>query len=227
MMTIKKFTAYSLFIFIFYSCGNNKKAKQEADDYFVEDHPIQGFRTKYFGVSLEKYLPMGWIYVDSAKEQYAYRYIRTIISNDSTIPVHLKIVFPESYIAMTPSEKRKYKAFILPDSMTAEKQFDNSANNMGFCKESKFFLNKESAKYITLEKTLLPKEKCELRIGLLFLPCDGVTRIELFSRGHKHNLRLPAIAFDLNNPSAKKLDLFLGATYNSSYSSIKCGELFY
>ena len=223
-MIIRRLIAYCVLLLTLYSCGNNhgNKSKKDNKYYFPENRePIQ---KKYFGVSMDKDQIFGCVYKNPSGQQYAFRCHRAIFTNDSLIPVHLRLSFPDDYTNMTSSDEKKFKVFFIPDSLTNE-EFPNSSFIGWPGKSLEAFLNSNARKQIVLDKIIMPNEKFEFRIGLLFFPVDGVTRVELFSKGHGHHLRLPELATD--NSVQNKLNIMLGATVDQDFAILSCGQLSY
>jgi hypothetical protein len=195
---------------------------------------------KYFGVQIKSMLPTGTIHKDLTGEASGFRSIIVYITNDSIIPVNLQITFPNEYVNLTPLAKdslkeffhqdsmnakvySKYKVFLLPDTLTDEKLYQENSLPT---EELEIFLNKELAAYTTLTKVVKPQETYKLRLGFLIRP-DGQTRAELFSKGHKHNLSIPDKEIKFDSINKEVLELMLGVTLYSNYSIIPCGQLFY
>ncbi|MFL5765722.1 MAG: hypothetical protein ACJ77K_17380 [Bacteroidia bacterium] len=191
---------------LLYSCADKSSGQDKTDG--------------YFGVQIKNYLPTGSGYVDSAGGRQGYRSIIVDITNDTLVPFNLKIEFPGKYIDLYPSKNSKYKVFILPDSLAKEKESDSydSIN-----KPLKLYLDKVIYESSTLEKVIKPGETYSLRLGFLISP-DGITRAELFSKGHALKLSIPNKTVNLKN-NKDDLDLMLGITLDKEYSTISCGQI--
>lgn len=214
-MTLKQFTCLVMMVLLLQGCA---------------DKP--SYSNKYYGVQITNKPPTGSIYTDSAKKEFAYRSINVYITNDSIIPVTLQIAFTNTYIELTPSTENKYKVFLLPDSMTAEKQYDFTVDNGHVSKGLEVFLKRELYSSAMLKKVIAPHETYLLKLGFLFNNRGGLTQAQLFSKGHRCSLAIPEKEVSLKDGNSKGIDLMLGVTLNSGttymgYSTISCGQLFY
>jgi len=187
---------------------------------------------EYYGVEIANKAPTGSVYTDSAKKAYAYRSINVYITNDTLIPVTLQIAFANTFIDLKPSQEDKYKVFLLPDSMTAEKQYDFATDNGHVSRGLELFLSRKLYASAMLKKVIAPHETCIVRLGFLFNNSGGLTQAELFSKGHRCSLAIPEKEMNLSNNNKNGIDLVLGVTLNSGtpyvgYSAVSCGQLFF
>ena len=120
-----------------------------------------GKAEKQFGLHIDKGPRQGFQYFDSTKTEYNYRYYTITITNDTIVPILLKINFETTDNHVNDSIKSKI--FLLPRHLTPDKQlFDKT-------------MSKELIKFIDLEidtpqnliKTLKQREKCVLTFGVL------------------------------------------------------------
>jgi hypothetical protein len=181
---------------------------------------------KYFGVQIKNYGPTGSVYTDTAGKQFGFRAMSFEITNDTLVPVKLQIELPNEFVALKPFTDNKYKVFLLPGTMTRDKQYDFATNNHQVSKILEKFLNKELYPTI-LKKVIQPGETYLLRLGFLFNP-GGAARAELFSKGHQLKLYIPKEEIKFNNTNRNELEIVLGVTldYRNS-STISCGKLSY
>jgi len=130
------------------------------------------YSEKYFGVSIENGSRQGFKYIDSLGKEYFYLCKTTSITNDTIVPINLKIYFSKEYNHIRSNEGLKSKVFLLPKELTLdEQQFNVTVTkelkfDLGMTKELKRFLN-TSIETVTLNKTLNPKEKCVVVFGIL------------------------------------------------------------
>jgi hypothetical protein len=217
-MTLKQFIYILILLTLLHSCYE----KHDPD--------------KYFGVQITNNLPFGSRYTDTTGIKYAYRSMLFYFTNDTLIPVNLQIEFPDTFISLNPSADSKYKVFLLPDSMTREKQYGFAINNGQVSKELEQLLSKELFANKLTKNGIQPGETYILRLGFLFT-YEGVTRAEIFSKGHKHNLPIPRNEIKIADSNKKGIDLMLGVVLyaperfgtdtSDRYSVINCGRLFY
>jgi hypothetical protein len=217
----KKFIRIIVLILPFYSC---------ADKSCDSDKPV--YTNKYFGVQITNNLLTGSMYADTAGAQYQYRSIIVDIINDTLIPVNLQIEFPNKFLKLNPSTRDKYKVFLLPDSMTTDRQYSIGADNGLVSKTLEILLDKELYEF-SLKKIIRPGEKYKLRLGFLFDMNSGQTCAELFSKGHRQNLIIPEKEIKKSSTNKNTIELILDVAVNPgqknfvSYSALTCGQLSY
>lgn len=231
-MTPKTIIKILLLPFLLFSCTDEPSALEMLKDINKPSGPY-----KYSGVRITNELPRGSEYKGDKGEMYAFRSTRTYITNDTLFPIHLKIEFPSKFITLKRLKDeaykelvqtdRYYRVFLLPDSMTPDKQFDFVTNNHYVSKDLEKFLDNELDAATILKKVILPQETYTLNLGYLFKPDDVLTRAELFSNGHAHNLSIPANEINLKNSDIKGLELKLGINVNPPYyySTFNCGKI--
>ncbi len=127
----------------------------------------------------------------------------SIITNDSTIPIHLQIALSKEYEFPTLCNDKKYRVFLLPKEQTPNTAtlYDRIIN--GFddfiktCLDNPYIIN----------KTLKPGENCEITIGTLYpSPTNcGVVPRAVFSHDNKGlyhacDRQLPARSAGGNQP---------------------------
>jgi hypothetical protein len=182
---------------------------------------------KYFGVDIKNYLPSGSVYTDTSGKQFGFRAISFEITNDTLIPAYFKISLPNEFNTLSPLTDNKFRVFLLPDSMNAGKLYQN---NSFASKELELFLQKDLFS-TTLNVAIQPEKTYKLRLGFLFSP-NGMTRAEIFSKGHELNLYIPKEEIKFSNTNKNGLEIMLGVTLNCRssdccYSTISCGKLAY
>ena len=217
------------------SCGNNPHLYE-----------------KYYGIYIDHYGRQGSGYKDSAGTTYGYYYVRTVITNDSLIPAHVILHFPNKFYQTNFSNYQKYKVFLLPDSMmTTENKRER--NNLVGGKLKKFFDSGLKNSFI-LDTVLKPKETFTIYIGFITKSGQDIPSLSLFSRGHKphfwptrskkslwadneRKLSIPDSAINrFIQVKERKLSVFLGVSILNSlineqpvkyFNIIPCGEIFY
>jgi hypothetical protein len=141
---------------------NNHQTKKTTDIY----------SEKYFGISIENDQRQGSQYIDSLGTEYFYLCKKITLSNDTTVPIDLKISFSKEYNNIRANNGLKSKVFLLPKELTSdEQQFNVTMSkeikfDLGMTKELKSFLN-IGLETVSLNRTLNPKEKCVMRFGIL------------------------------------------------------------
>ncbi|MGZ4034748.1 MAG: hypothetical protein ACXVPU_10070 [Bacteroidia bacterium] len=193
-----------LFVFVFCCCSGNQPKQSK----------------KYFGTYITNSGRRGRIFKDSTGISYFYCYITTAITNDSLIPMNVKIALSKEYYQPTPINGQRFKVFLQDSSALC--------NN-----DIKRILNEPPA---TLNKVINPKEKCYLHIGFL---ADSMSELNpipfaLFSKGHKLDFgSIPDHAVNQAITTKNQLTLLLGLGFSytgpdspySSYSLIPCGQI--
>ena len=183
----------------------------------------------YFGTSISNSMRRGHTYTDSTGMKYFYCYINVSITNDSLIPVNVKVAFTNEYYQPTPTNGQKFKVFLLPEFMTPEKKTDFNVLNK--------FLDEGLENSISIDKVIKPKEEYSLNIGFLTelkSPLNPSPFV-LFSKGHKQHFESIPDSVISKVPSAENqltlllgLDFFpLGQDSIKRYSIIPCGQISY
>lgn len=196
---------------------------------------------KYYGIYIGHYGQRGSCYRDSSGSSYVCFYFPTVITNDSLVPVHVRLNFPKEFYQTNNSDSVKYKVFLLSDSMGKEFAFGDYHFPDG--KLKKFFDGKLENLF-RLDTVLKPKEACTVYMGIITKSSSGA-RLSLFSRGHKPHfsttkfngkalnsslLSIPDSAINkFILPTDKSLSLFLGVgrAHYKYYNIIPCGEVSY
>jgi hypothetical protein len=205
---------------------------------------------KYYGIYIDHSLRQGSGYKDSTGIKYWYTYVKTVITNDSLIPAHVRLSIPKGFYQPVFSNDEKYKVFLLPDSMTTENEFKDYYLISGDLKK---FFDSGIEKPFILDTVLKPNEECTVYIGFLTETSNGmIPYLSLLSRGHKPHFWPSKTKFreappdsllsipdtEINKftlPIEKQLSLFLGVTIINSqfnepvkyYNIIPCGQVSY
>jgi len=207
---------------------------------------------KYYGIYIDHSLRQGSGYRDSTGIKYRYYYVKTVITNDSLVPAHVRLSVPKGFYQSTLSNDGKYKIFLLPDSMAEENETKDYYLVSG---ELKKFFDSGLENPFTLDTVLKPKEECTVYIGFITEVSNGMSPyLSLFSRGHKphfwpsktkslapfapsdSSLSIPDSAINkFIVPTEKQLSLFLGVSMINSrinepakyYNIIPCGQVSY
>jgi hypothetical protein len=206
---------------------------------------------KYYGIYIDHSLRQGSGYKDSTGIKYWYFYVKTIITNDSLVPAHVRLNFPKEFYQTNFSDSEKYKVFLLSDSMAIENESKDYYLVSGELK--KYFDSGMEIPFV-LDTVLKPKEECTVYIGFITKVNNGISPyLSLFSRGHQphfwsskakfaglaptdSSLSIPDSAINkFIVPTEKQLSLFLGVSIINSringpvkyYNIIPCGQISY
>ena len=133
---------------------------------------------KHLGIYIDHGGRTGFTYLDPKGNTYNYRTVTTTITNDSLIPINLKIAFSKDYYYTDTLNGKKFRVFILPDAITGEKQYNEDSKSL------KAFLDTQLENPITLNKIINPKQEFEISVGVL---CDKFDpgQLALISKGLK------------------------------------------
>lgn len=184
---------------------------------------------KYYGIYLDQSLRQGSGYRDSTGIKYWYFYVKTVITNDSLVPAHVRLNIPKEFYQTNFADAEKYKVFLLSDSMATENEFKDYYLVSGGLKK---FFDSGLENPIILDTVLKPKEACTVYIGFITEVSNGLSPyLSLFSRGHKphfwpsktkflaalapsdSSLSIPDSAINkFIIPTEKQLSLFLGVS---------------
>jgi hypothetical protein len=156
--------------------------------------------------------------------QYFYCYINSTITNDSLIPMHIKLGFSEDNYEPTPSNGQTFKVFLQPDILSnseVKKRLEGLYSPL------------------VLDTIINPKEKIDITIGFV---TESISPLNLnplpfvlSSKGH-YQAGIPSTISDsLINEFAKdrnQLGLLLDLNFSKwgsdsikHYSVIPCGEI--
>jgi hypothetical protein len=207
---------------------------------------------KYYGIYIDHSLRQGSGYIDSTGSKYWYTYVKTVITNDSLIPAHIRLSIPGGFYQNPFSNSEKYKVFFLSDSMTMENEFKDHYLVSGGLKK---FFDSGLAFPFMLDTILKPKEECTIYIGFITEFNNKMSPyLSLFSRGHKPHfwpsktkylsdlapsdslLSIPDSTLNRFIQSTEKnLNLYIGVSIinppfnrpNKYYDIIPCGQVSY
>ena len=208
-----------LFVVSFCCCSGNQPKQPEK---YFGTSIINGARrgrvikdsTGTFGTSITNGTRRGRVIKDSTGTSYFYCYITTTITNDSLIPMNLKIALSKEYYQPTPVNGQKFKVFLQDSSILSDSDI-------------KRVLIEPST---TLNKVINPKEKCYLHIGFLAESASELNPMPfaLFTKGHKP--WLGSIPDDTVNqvatiPNQLTLLLGLGLSHTGPDSPYRCYSL--
>ena len=116
------------------------------------------------GLRIEYGPNLGAGHTDALGVKYFYVHSTAIITNDSTIPIHLQLALAnESEFPAFCGDTNKYKVFLLPEELTPDTAtlYNNIVNGQHD------FLNSPLANSKILNKTLHSGEYCVVTIGVL------------------------------------------------------------
>ena len=66
---------------------------------------------KYYGIYIDHSPRQGSGYIDSTGTKYWYYYVKTVITNDSLVPAHVRLNIPNGFYQTNFSDAEKYKVF--------------------------------------------------------------------------------------------------------------------
>lgn len=139
---------------IIWSCTDNDNNFKKSADVFLE---------KKCGITIENGPRQGFKYFNSLGTEYFYICKTTTITNDTTIPLDLSILFAKEYNNLRSSKGLTSKVFLLPRELTSEKQ----QHDLSMSEKLKKFLNSNIKAGNPFNKTLNPTEKCIMTFGIL------------------------------------------------------------
>ena len=104
---IRRILILFAFIFLIYSCRNNKA---DAD--------------RNFGISIKSEPITGNIFIDSKGQEYDFRILKVRGTNDTTIPINIEMHFPQKCFYFYSILNNPFKVFLLPDTLKGQRQYD-------------------------------------------------------------------------------------------------------
>lgn len=179
------------------------------------------------GLRIDQKPTRGQSYTDSLGVKYALRHIPAIITNDSTIPIHVQITFSREYDYPMVYNKQQFKVFPMPEIWA----LDGVEITDSILHAIPKYINQP-----VVSKTLAPGEKWLLAFGTLYLTTVnyGVFPIAIFSHNNRALYPEGARLTDPNNQpvSPLSLELLVGFTSGSqaspeSHATINCGQISY
>ncbi|WP_317896775.1 hypothetical protein [Aurantibacillus circumpalustris] len=199
----------------FYSCSEDLCKEHKSEKYYGS------YSKKYSNISIENGPRQGFQYYDTAGTAFNYRYITTTITNDSVVPIRLKISFSKEYNSLRSTNSLKAKILLLPRELTPDRQhFDNSMSV-----ELKTFLDKDVDKPVSLDKIINPNERLVMTFGVLTNVIDGeFMRMELITSNSKFHLNRHDSITSVSNKSENSSTMYLALELVNSYI-IPCGEI--
>ena len=222
-----------LVFLIFYSlisCTNNQDSKKF--------HPQF---EKYYGIYIDHSMRTGSGFKNSRGENCFFTNVRAVITNDSIIPLNIKINFPTDSLEVIPQKEQKFNVLLLPETMTNSKQ---RGENYQISNELKDLIDSLLIHPFTIDKVLKPGEKCIVNIGLIVNNKYNLNPYySIFSKGHKPHpwprkerfspielsdniLSIPDSALH-SFPQGDFLSLSLGISFygDFSYCVVPCGQI--
>jgi hypothetical protein len=143
---------------------------------------------RYLGTYLTTGVLRGNMYIDSLGNKCALRTVQSFLVNDTTVPINLRLQFPDTSFHFHQQANQTFKVFVLSDSLAVQLNFD-SCDVSG---DIKLFKSGKVNAPSEIEFTIPPHQSKAITLILLFNEnCKGVIRTELFSRGHLPALILP------------------------------------
>lgn len=187
------------------------------------------------GLQIENGPNRGLNYTDPAGTHYSYRNIPVSITNDSTVAIRLRLALSQEYDYPGAYGDQKYRVFILPKDLTADKiTWDSLSHELGDNPLRAFFDRGLSPPSI-LNEILQPGEECAITIGTLYpRPTNcGVVPNALFPLG---NTDLHAGCGRLSNPDySRDIQFAIGLKLSMCHSVdipqrcfiVNCGQFSY
>lgn len=197
--------------FTLYSCVNNT--------------PKEHLHKKFSGIYIDHGRREGLFYMDKKGLKYNYRNITTTITNDTIIPIQIKIALSKEYNYPAPFNNQKFKVFLLPETMTAEKQYKNNLLNN--------YLDAEVENAYNINKTIYPKKEYSITIGVL-TNIDYVDpgQLSLMTKKLKPRFFVHDSLINIAISNSNPFDLFLGLDFTKEYTNpkncysvIPCGQI--
>jgi hypothetical protein len=168
---MRHFVKILLFFNILTSCSDN----QDAEIY----HPFE----KYNGIYIDHSGRTGSGFKNSMNEDCFFFNVRALITNDSTLPLSVNINLPNDSIDVIPQQGQKFKALLLPETMTNSKQ---RGENYQISHALKLLIDSLLTDPISIKKILKPKESCIVNLAILMNnKYDLNPYFSIFSSGHK------------------------------------------
>ncbi|NNC84548.1 MAG: hypothetical protein HKN75_00600, partial [Bacteroidia bacterium] len=127
------------------------------------------------GLHIEYGPNLGTTITDNLGAKHFYVHSTAIITNDSTIPIHLQLALSIEYQFPAFCGHEKYKVFLLPEKLTPDTAtiYNNIVNG------NHEFLNSPLDSAYNINKTLKPGDYCVVTIGVLIpkpFNCAAVPR---------------------------------------------------
>ena len=182
---------------------------------------------KHLGIYLDRGVRTGFTYLDQKGNTYNYRTVTTTITNDSIIPINLKIAFSKKYYYTDTLNGKTFRIFILPEAITGEKQYNENSKLL------KSFLDTQLDNPITVYEIINPKQEFEISIGVL---CDKFDpgQVALISKVLKPHFSAHDSLINQAISNSDPLSLWFCFDWfqskqilNNCYSVIPCGQISY
>jgi hypothetical protein len=242
-----KLLSFLILVTCFLSCNTEIEIpKGNEQQYELKLNP----NDKYLSLIIDHGPTNNLNFTDSQGNKYRYATMTTVITNDTTLPIEVKINFSKENTYRDPAQK--LKAFIIPETLTPaeelKKRFDIPINgtvtlnptDSYFSSELKEFLEAKKDISTIFIKIIGPKEKCTINIGVLGdEKFDPPIQMAVVSKGHKYPFiddklfTLHEWHLDEAISSSDPLNLFLGFDFfrmaspeqYKGYSLIPCGQI--
>lgn len=198
----------------------------------ADNAPKEHLHKKHLGIYFDHGNWTGGYYADNNGNTYLYRSITTSITNDSTIPIHVKLEFLNELTCKNSFNERFMKIFILPKELAGEKQY----NYPGISTELKKYLDFDKNKNSSLTELVNPNEQLTITLGIInYNKNYGPTQMALISDRQKPHFISHDSIIEKSIASKNPVDLYIALDFLSSekdstcfsYLCIPCGHISY
>lgn len=197
-----------------------------------DNEPKEHLNKKHLGIYFDHGNWTGGYYSDKNGNTYLYRSVTTSITNDTTIPIHVKLEFLNELKCKNAFNERFMKIFILPKELSGEKQYKYP----GVSPELQKYLDFDTNKKSSLNEELNPNEELTITFGTLnYNKNYGPTQMALISNKLKPHFISHDSIIEKSIANKKPLDLYIAFDFASSekdstcfsFLCIPCGQISY
>lgn len=189
--------------------------------------PKQHVHGKFMGLYFDHGVRKGRFHIDASGTKYNYRSISTTITNDTLIPVSIRISLLNEYTYPKPFKNQTFRVFLFPEKLTADKNDEDKLLNT--------FLNNYYSKPFLLDTIIHPEKELTITIGVLTsvdYPEPG--QFALMTKELKPRFFIGDSLIKTAMSTSRPLDLFLGLSFYKSFNDsansctvIPCGKIFF
>ena len=193
-------------------------------------HTTKDGQLTHSGLQIDNGTNHGLNYTDSIGSKFSYRYMPVTITNDSIVPIHIRIDLTNEYDYPNVYGNQKFRLFLLPKELMRDKvTYDSVSYEIGD-NEIRDFFDRDLNPSYSINKTIKPGKKCVITIGTLYprpAKISGVVPNTLFALSDGEVLSTCDRLMKGDQFANSRIGLGLKLDFRESCMIIHCGQISY